>query len=196
MRAGILVLSLLSVAAAFADIDLTPRTRTNQFGTFAASWVQFLDGDNKISVSLESDTQVTSADGGAVFRFGNIPQATVSLSRSPFSAMVPFDEEGLVQYQKAAIQMLPPSAEGLVREEAVADVETINGKHSYRFTFSFTIAGTPMRKSIHFVNIDDRQQIVIQTGAFAKDFPAASARATNIIRDWHPTTTAEEQGIN
>lgn len=191
-----LVLSLLAAATAGADIDLTPRVRTTQFGTFASSWIQFIDGDRKISLMLDSDTKVSAGEGGAMFTFDGIPKASVRFKRSPLSSAAPFEGETLIQYQKAALAMLPDSAEGVVLDESAANPESINGQRSYRFTFSFEIAQVKMRESILFINIDPAQQIVVQTGAYAKDFDGAADRASSMIRSWHPTTPAEEEGIN
>jgi len=196
MRLCFLFLGLVSFTTAYADIDLTPRLRSTQFGDASNGWAQFLDGDIKWAILLDSDAQVSAADGGTVLRFGNIPRATVAIKRSPLTANVAFDAEGLVHYQKAAVQMLPPGLTNLVQDETVADAESINSGRSYRFTFTYEMAGEKMRESIIFLNLDARQQIVVHTGAFLKDFDAAAARATGLIRGWHKTTKVEEEGIN
>jgi hypothetical protein len=197
MSFRLLALSLLAVSTAVrADIDLTPRVRTTQFGQATSGWLQFLDGEIKWATNLDSDAQVTAGDGGAVIRFGNIPRATMTIKRSPLTSKVLFDAEGLVHYQKAAVQMLPPGIQNLVQDETVANPESLNGGNSYRFTFTYDIGSEKMRESIIFLNLDARQQIVVHTGAFLKDFEGAAARATGFIRSWHVTNPAEESGVN
>lgn len=196
MRLCFFILSLVAVTAVRADIDLTPRLRATAFGDANNGWVQFIDGDIKWAVALDSDAQISAGEGGAVLRFGNIPKATVAIKRSSLAPKVAFDAEGLVHYQKAAVQMLPPGIMNLVQDETVADAESINKGRSYRFTFTYDIAGEKMRESIIFLNLDERQQIVVHTGAYLKDFEATAARATSFIRGWHKTSKAEEQGIN
>lgn len=195
MRLPLLVIALLSTAVR-ADIDLTPVVASTKFGGFSASRLQFTDGTKKFAMSLDSDAEVVAAEGGTGVRFKGIPQASVVFRRSPLTAAVAFDAEGLARYQKAALQLLPASAESVVQDEAVADAESIGGGHSYRFTFSYEIAKAPMRESIIFLNIDAAQQIVVQTGAFAKDFEATAGRANSMIRGWHEMTPGEEKGEN
>jgi hypothetical protein len=193
----LLALSLVALCSvARADIDLTPKVRTTSFGAATSGWLQYVDGEIKWATNLDSDAQVSAADGGTVIRFGNIPRAKMTVKRSPLTANVLFDAEGLVHYQKAAVQMLPPGVQNLKQDETVANAETINNGNSYRFTFTYDIAGERMRESIIFLNLDARQQIVVHTGAFLKDFAGAAARATNFIRSWHQTTAAEETGVN
>ncbi|MEQ1858613.1 MAG: hypothetical protein ABMA13_01610 [Chthoniobacteraceae bacterium] len=196
MRHHFIAILLVAAGPVFADIDLTPQTIATQFGGFTAGRVQFADGDKKVSVSLDSDAHASPDESGTVFRFGGIPDAKVRMRRSPLNATVPFDADGLVQYQKAAVQMLPQSAQSVAQEEAAAESESINGGQSYRFVFTYSVAGVPLRESIVFLNIDARQQIVVQTIGIVKSFDAATQRAVRLIRDWHFTTPSEEKGEN
>lgn len=185
-----------AAAAAGAAIDLTPTVAAARFGYFVANRLQFLHDGKKIAISLDSDAQVLAADGGATVRFKSLQQATVTFRQSPLTPAVAFDADGLERYRRAALQLLPSSAEALTADDAAADPESINGGHSYRFTYSFEIAKVPMRESIMFLNIDASEQLVVQTGAMAKHFEEAARRASSMVRGWHELTPAEERGEN
>jgi hypothetical protein len=196
LKSILLLVSLAAASVALGDVNLTPNAASINMGGFFLHRLQFVDGDKKYCMTLDSDAEVSAATGGTQVRFKGIPGASVSFVASPLKPTLTFDGENLVRYQRAAAGLLPASAESVVQDEAVSSPESIGGGASYRFVFSYKIAGVPMRESIMFVNISAGQQIVVKAGSFLKDFEAASSRAVNMIRDWHLLRPAEEQGLN
>lgn len=184
------------LTAAWGDVDLSPNSASISIGGFALRRLQFVDAGKKFCMSLDSDAEVSATAGGTQVRFKGIPGASVSFVASPLKPALTFEGENLVQYQRAAVSLLPQSAESIVRDEAAPFSESIEGGTAYRFVFSYSIAGVAMRESISFVNIGGRQQIVVKAGSFQKDFEAVSSRGVNMIRDWHLLSPAEEQGLN
>jgi hypothetical protein len=194
MKLAVHLLVSLAACSAFAEVDLTPRRVLINQGGFEAQRIYFVDGDKKFAVGLSRDAEVSAEENGTLFRFGGLPLATVRLRPSPLVPDVPFDAGGLVQYQKAALRLLPPSAENVVLDETAAEPIPLNNWKSVRLTFSYLIAGAPIRESFVFLNLNGKQQVILQTGAKQKDFVAASERAWKIIRGWHQVLPEDDKG--
>ena len=194
-RLPLLTIALVAGLAitATAELDLKPHY-TNAGGLVRRAY--FADGEKKYAVTLDSGTQLSEADNGALFRFTNVPQATMLLRRTPLPKVLPFDAESLPAYTKAAQALLPASAEDVVIEAQKANVLPINKWHTYRFVFTYRIGSGQMKESITFLNLDDGQQIVVQTGSRLATFEGIAARADDIIRRWHEMLPGSENELN
>lgn len=187
------ILLLVHAISANAQLDLKPHY-------FKAGGIvgraYFADGDKKYAVTLDSETQLSEADGGALFRFTNVPQATMLLRNTPLPKVLPFDAASLPEYLKAAQALLPHLAEEVTLDAQAANVLPINKWRTYRFVFSYLIAGSQVKESITFLNLDDGQQIVVQTGSRKNAFDGIASRADDIIRRWHEMLPGSENELN
>jgi hypothetical protein len=184
----------LPLTPAQAALDLTPNFV--RIGNGMITRAQFVDGDKKYAVTLDKETRLAAEDKGATFRFTGIPQASMKLRPSPLPKILPFEPEGLVEYQKAALALLPVSAEKPVLESQEPNVWPINEWKSHRFVFTYTIAGASFRESITFLTLNAGQQIVVQTGGQQANFDAIAQRAEKIIRRWHEVLPGDDEGRN
>lgn len=187
---------LLLAGAARADLNLAPKLASTAAGDFSVNRVYFQDGDKKYGVTLTTDGDVKAASGGALFEFKNLSQAKIKLLPSPLPPQVAFDEEGLLRYRKAAVAMLPSSAEDVKIEEAGPDGGSLRNLNGYRFLFSYTVAGSAMKQSVAFINYSSAQQVVLQCDAWSKDFATLQGRAQTIFGHWHLILPEEESGVN
>ena len=188
-----IVLSAGLAITATAELDLKPHY-ANVGGLVRRAY--FADGNKQYAVTIDSETQLSEADNGALFRFTNVPQASMLLRPTPLAKLLPFDAESLPAYLKAAQALLPAGAEDVVLEAQKENVLPVNRWHSYRFVFSYHIAASQLRESITFLNLDERQQVVIKTGSRQAAFDAIAARADDIIRRWHEVLPGDEKGEN
>jgi hypothetical protein len=196
MRARYLIPALLSLGLSLshADLDLTPQQMI--IGGGLAERTYFRDGQKRVAVSIDSDTQVSAEDGGAIFRFKQLPRSTLRLTKSPLKAGALLTPESRDILPKTATQLLPSSAEKRVLTGEARDIFPLNQWKSARFTFNYVMAGVPCRESVTFLNLDDRQQIIMRVAAEEKDFEAAADRADDIIRRWHEVLPGDEAGAN
>jgi hypothetical protein len=196
MRARHLLPALFcaGLAASRADLDLTPQQMI--IGGGLAQRTYFRDGAKRLAVSIDSDTEVSAEDGGAVFRFKQLPRATLRLTKSALKPSPTLTPELVQAYLKAANQLLPSSAERRVLTAQARDVFPINQWKSARFTFTYVMAGVSFTESVTFLSLDERQQIVLRIAAEEKDFEAAKLRADDIIRRWHEVLPGDEEGAN
>jgi hypothetical protein len=190
----ILALGLTAAVSAVADIDLTPRFMV--IGGGLVNRAYFADGNKQYAVTLDSETKLSADEGGALFKFTNITQATMRLRRSPIAKPPAFDAESLPEYTKAAAALLPGAAEEVTLESQADNVLPINRWKSCRFVYTYRLGGVAFEESITFLNLDSGDQIVVQTGSQRKDFPAVAERADDIIRRWHQVQPGDEVGLN
>ena len=179
--------------SAKAQLDITPHYY-KAGGIIGRAY--FKDGDKKYAVTLDSETQLSEANGGTLFRFTNVPQASMLLRHTPLPKVLPFDAASLPEYLKAAQALLPRLAEEVTLDEQAANVLPINKWRTYRFVFSYLIAGSQLKESITFLNLDDGQQILVQTSSRLSFFKAISERADDVIRRWHEMLPGSENELN
>lgn len=184
-RPAILSLVSLGLAASTAAIDLTPQIVNVVVGDYAVRRACFVDGDKKYAVTVDSETELTGYGGAAVFNFSKFPRAVMRLAQSPLKPEIVFEGETLDRYRAAAARLLLQGAEQPVLEKEDADVLPVNHWTSRRFTFAYNFMGAQMRESVTFLNLDGKQQIVMQTRAREADFAAVAARGDDILRRWH-----------
>ena len=189
-------LALLGLVAgpARAELDLTPRRLLTGGGLVER--IYFADGNTKFAVTLDGETKVTPAEGGALFRFTTFSQASMRLGKTPLEKHPPFDEASLPDYTKAAAALLPASAEKPELLWQGPGALPVNHWQTYRFLYRYHVAGLLYRESITFLTLESGQQIVIHTGAQSKDFDVIAARADDMIRRWHEVLPGDDQGAN
>ena len=179
--------------SAKAQLDLRPHTLSED-GLVPRAY--FADGKKIYAVTIDSETQLSEAENGTLFRFINVPQATMLVRPSPFANILPFDSKSLPVYLKAAKALLPGNSEDTILEAQTPDPLPINGWRSYRFVVTYTIANSQMQDSFTFLNLPGGQQILVQTSARLNFFKAISARADDIIRRWHEVSPDSENELN
>ena len=184
---------ILSLPA--SAVDLTPRYIDTFQAGVASHRLYFSDGEKKIGISLDRETDVLAAAGGVLFRFPKFPEASFLIRHSPVTADQPFTGVPLDRYREAARRLLPPgSTEVQVRDET-RDPLTINRWHSYRLAYSFTTAGTPMVQQVTFLNLTPDEQLILITTASERNFAEATARSFQIIRSWQPMLPGDEKPV-
>lgn len=191
---SVLAPGLLALLPVHADVDLTPHFQSIAGGLINRAY--FADGQKQFAVTIDGETTLAADHGGAIFRFTNVAQASMTFQPSPFKNPPTFTPEFLPDYTKVAQKMLPASAEGVELASEAANVLPINKWQSYRFIFTYHIGALGFQESVTFLNLDSGQQIVIRTGSHRKDFPNVAQRADDTLRRWHEVQPGDEIGAN
>jgi hypothetical protein len=190
-------LALLALAAtASADLSLAPRLVTVNYGAYPVRRAYFMDGDKKFAVTMDSQTELAPRGDGALFTFTKIPLGTMEFRRSPFKPGAGFTEENISTYAKAAREMLASTAEIWPEEPMQLTPFRINGWKSCRFNFVYRVGGSPVRADVTFIDLNEKQQIVIICGGQADTYSKVRDCSEDIIRRWHEVTPEEELGLN
>lgn len=193
---GALIALFLLAAQASSDLVLTPRLVTLDYGGVPVKRAYFMDGEKKFAVTMDTTTELSAHGDGAIFRFTRIPLATVELHHSPLKPGGGFNETNITQYAKAARQFLAPNAEVWPEEPVVLDPLPINRWKTCRFNFFYHVGGSPIRADVTFIDLNDKEQIVVVTGGSANTYAAVRSRSDDLIRRWHEVTPVIEAGIN
>ena len=190
------VVIVCAALTASAAVDLTPHILTTYTDGIPIRRPYFADGNKKYALALDNETTLTAANGGAHFEFNKFMYAVMDLRPSALSPELAFDAASLPRYREAALQMLPQGNDKVKVEKEEANVMPINGWSSYRFTFSYGFFGQRFCESVTFLNLDAKQQIVMQVSAKEADYQVISSRAWDIIRAWHEVTRDAEKPSN
>lgn len=201
MRSFRLLPSLLALGvccsplAASAAVDLTPRW----IDTFAEGMVMrrlyFADGEKKITLSLNRETQVTQQGNGTIFRFDKLQFVDFLVTRSRHTPSEIFEGRYLEQYRDSAKRLLPLQARGAAIHEEVANPLPINDWVSYRFVISAELPSGKIFQEVTFLNLNENDQIVLVTTAPERDFEEARHRSFQIIRTWQPMLPGDEKPL-
>jgi len=186
MRRTITSLSIaLLLASPAMAIDFTPRVMIENADGVTIHRYYFADGSKNYGIKLGAAATLSAGNGGALFTFGKFVYATMLWRSSPFPAAMAFDAEHLPQYLIAAKQFLPKGSTDLKVETEEANVYPINHWICHRYTISYAFYGSPMRDTVTFLNLNEKEQIVIQVSSTGADAAAIAAEAWNLIRSWH-----------
>ncbi len=189
-------LTSFALAGTTLAIDLTPRYIITHTDGVPVRRPYFAAGDKKFAVTIDAETELREYEGSAIFNFLKFPRAVMRLRASPLQAEVPFDEFNLGRYRKAALGLILPGAEKAVIELEQPNAMPINDWQSHRFVITYEVAGSPMRESVMFLNLERQKQIVVQVRARDADFIMVAARSEDILRRWHEVTPGSEVAGN
>ena len=176
-------------------VDLTPRYIDTFEAGVASHRLYFSDGEKKIGLSLDRETSVAAAGGGATFRFPKFPEAGFLVKHSPVTADQPFSGVPLDRYREAARRLLPPGSTEVKARDETRDPLTINRWRSYRLAYTFAAGDTPMVGQVTFLNLSADEQLVLVTTASERNFAEAAARSFQIIRSWQPMLPGDEKPV-
>jgi hypothetical protein len=166
-------------------IDLSPRWTETEIDGIPNRQLYFADGSKKFGLSLDRETEVSAGLGGTVFRFPKLPDIEFFVKESPLTPASSFDPEKLDVYRTEARNLLPAAAQEAEIESEVGNPLPINSWKSYRFAFRFKRFGRACTQTVTFLNLNDRDQIVMVVGAPHAQWEEADARSWQIVRSWH-----------
>lgn len=199
MRPNALLLTSLAslvLTGIAAAIDFTPQFVTTALDGPPVRRPCFVDGKKKFAVTVDAETELTGADGAALFNFTKFSRAVMRLGPSTLKPEINFSVDNIERYRSAAAALLLQGAQQVTLESETANVLPVNNWTSQRFTFTYTFTSIPMRESVTFLNLDDKTQAVMQTRTTAETFAVITARSDDIIRRWHEVTEDSEVVIN
>jgi len=196
LRAIIILCTTFLLACSAPGIDFTPRYMAESADGFVIRRPYFADGGKNYGIKLDGDTELSAQGGGAYFKFNKFTYATMTWRPSPFTPAASFDEGYLPQYAAAAIQFLPKGSSHAKVEGEEDNVYPINHWICHRYTISYVFFGFPMRDTVTFLNLNDKEQFVIQVSSRDLDFQAITGKSWDIIRSWHEMERKLELPIN
>ena len=187
---------MLLLAVTAQAIDFTPRFMMESADGIVLKRPYFADGEKKYGIKLYGDTDLIQQGDAALFKFNKLMYGTMLWRPSLFTPAIPFDAVNLPNYTAAALQYLPKGSAGAKVEGEEENVYPINHWICHRYTISYTFYGYPMKDTVTFLNLNDKEQFVIQVSSRNQDFNEIAARSWDIIRSWHEMEPRLERPIN
>ena len=191
LRPSLLCLLALPIFRA-AAIDLTPRWVDTAFDGIPQRQLYFADGDKKFLLSIDKETEVSARYGGANFRFPKFPDIDLIVMPSEFTPNDAFDKTKLAEYREAAKKLLPVRARSAEIAEETTNPLPINNWKSFRVQLRFTMDSRVCVQTVTFLNLNERDQILVVTSAPERDWNEAWARSWQIVRSWQEMLPGDE----
>ena len=130
----------------------------------------------------------TTADAGSITSSPpNAINTFILLQRSPLTPGTPFRDSTLDTYRQRALASVPPGSSNIRVVKETPNPLPIFGWQDFEFEMSYDLAGTTFHRSVLFINLDTRQQILTAVVAEASAFDKIHAAAMDVLRSWHPT---------
>lgn len=195
MKKSALVLILAQFAASSASlaVDLTPHYLDIANGSVADRVLYFNDGTKKIGVTLDRETEVVAEAGSVSFFFTTLPGTNLNIRESTLTTEVPFSDKSLELYRSAALLLVPKGIKDAKIESEESDPIPVNNWHSYRFVFAYYTGTVAAKRSVTFLNVSEKQQLILVVTATAQNFAAAAVRSHQIICSWHELQPSEQK---
>lgn len=170
----------MTTASPVWSLDLTPHEVMAGNAGPATKRYFFQDEGKRLSFRMDNQMSVNGTADSAVFRFGDIKQGAVKISKSQFASTTPFDEKNIEAYRLAARSLLPPDAANVQIEERTNPI-TINGWTSQQFIFRYSLTGSPYSRSVTFLNLNDKEQIVFDVSSDANSYQKSYTRGYRVL---------------
>ena len=173
-------------------LDLTPRWTETAIDGVSKRQLYFADGARKFMLSIDRETEVDARFGGASFRFPKLPDVDFIVIPSRFKPSDEFDQTKLVQYREAARALLPARAHDAETTSEKANPIPINDWKSFRVRFRFSMDARAYAQEVTFLNVNERDQIVVVTSAPEREWNEAGERSWQILRSWQEMLPGDE----
>ena len=115
------------------------------------------------------------------------PDSNNSLARVEKSSLAPdtpFSAKGLDTYRRRAQAGVPPGATGLQCVEERDQPLPIFGWKDHEFIFSYEFFGQAYKRSVLFVNLNAREQILLTCVAPSEQFNRVHEAGLDVLRSW------------
>lgn len=141
----------------------------------------FQDEGKRLLFRIDGNMTVGGSANEAVFRFSDIHDAAMKLSKSKMAPQTAFDEKGLKLYRPAAQSYVPAQATEVLITEEKPDAVPINGWVSHQFILTYKLFGSPYRESVTFVNYSPTEQLVFDVRSPDTDYAKAYSRSYRVL---------------
>jgi hypothetical protein len=194
MKKSFIAFFYLAIAVgAGSALNLQPREITIEKDGPPVRRYFFLDENKKVLFRIDGRMSVSGSANQAVFRFSDIRNATMRLTRSGMKPETSFDEKNLELYRSAARGFVPGQATDVQITEERTDAIPINGWVNHQFVLSYKIFGAAYRQSVTFFNYSATEQLVFDVMSEANDYEKTYVRSYSVLNslcDYIPSREA------
>ena len=153
----------------------------------------FQDEGKRLLFRIDGKMTVQGSANQAVFRFSDIRDATMKLSKSGMTPQIPFEEKYLEQYRARARSYLSPQAADVQIAQETPEALPINGWANYQIVFSYKILGVPYRQSLTFFNYSSADQLVFDVMSSEADYEKTYERSYRVLNSFSDSGAKSEK---
>ncbi len=180
-----LAFTLAGLVARAGALDFILHAKNVQEDGFTKEQL-YVRNDERSDVLLGLPMEWARTDGPASLTLVP-PDVRNSLVRVEKSALAPnteFREAGLDTYRRRAQADIPQGATNVQCREEHENPLPIFGWKDHEFVFSYDFFGQAYKRSVVFVNLNAREQIVLTCVAPAEKFDAVRNAGFDVLRSW------------
>ncbi len=182
------------LAAPTNALDLTPRAVASAFNGLRVKRYFFEDAGKRMGFRIDNKMTVKGSSDSAEFKFDDLKDAAMLISRSSKNSVKPFEEKGLESYRAEARALVPGNATDVQLEQENPGAIAINGWTSYQFVFSYKLSGFDYRRSITFLNYNNAEQLILDVSAPKVEFDVVSIRGYQVLNSLSELRSAVMRG--
>ncbi len=142
----------------------------------------FLAAGKRIVFGLPKECRVTINDNGFLL-LPNGLDGEIQVGRSAFTADFDLAKNALT-YREAAAKGTPKGANQLEVQQPVLNPFPYNGWKSLGFTWTYSIAGRPMTRTVSYINLEVGVQVMVTTLAVKKDAEQVDKISKQFLSSW------------
>jgi hypothetical protein len=143
---------LITSAAAFAQIDLTPVETTREFDGVKVSSILFRDGRQEITYSPPSKWRLSGSGPKLSLIPDDVPNADAQVEVKTVVAAVPIDQANLQQYVLSARQSAPRTARNVAVIDSRINPLKICGYDTLAVDMQYEAFGATYRSHLLYLN--------------------------------------------
>ncbi len=187
MRAGLLlaVVALASGTTVARALDFQLRTKQVQEDGFTRELTYFSGSETtRVLITLPRDWTPAATANSLTLAAPGTAGGTIRLEKSPLRPDVRFDEQGLTTYQRAMSTAVPAGAAQVRITGQQENPLPIMHWQSHEFTLSYDFFGQSFCRSVLFLNLDAKEQIICTISAPKAVFDAVHNTGFDLLRSW------------
>ncbi|MEY2488517.1 MAG: hypothetical protein QOC70_459 [Verrucomicrobiota bacterium] len=166
---GLLLSGACLVAAAHAELQLTPKVSEYKADGATLKRLEFSDGGKTVTYQSPRGWEYSGSATQLTLRPPIKPQAEAIITRVPLSQPGSFDEDSLKKLVSDAVALAPKDSENIRVVSQQRNPLMIQSKETFLITLSYTFYGQKYGRSILFLNRGN-EQIRFQLTCRGADF--------------------------
>ena len=147
-------------------------------------WFFHNDDKSDVMVDLPTGWDRQAEPGSLTLTAAGETDSLVRMERSAFAPDVPFKDKGLEGYRRRALGTVPQGATEVQSSAEHDDPLPIFHWKSYEFVLDYVFFGRAFRRSVVFVDLNAREQIMVTAVGPKASFDRAHGAAFELLRSW------------
>ena len=142
------------------------------------------DAGTEVAIALPGGWARADDVGSLTLTPPRITNGMVRIERSALTPAVAFRDAGLDTYRQRVLAGIPQGAAEIKASGDADDPLPIFGWKSHEWTVDYDFFGQSYRRSVLFLNLNAREQLMLTTVSLRADFDPVHAAGLDVLRSW------------